>query len=134
MATLTELPRKARRCEGQISVAEWQNKLPDERLDKVKQDILKQIDSCQNEIDSLNERCAEEIQKIEHKYNLLRKPIFMKRNDLIENIPNFWSRTVSIFTLYVVRNVVQDKLHCESELVCVCERRWNEYEILVCQT
>lgn len=54
------------------------------------QKALEEIDSCQNEIDSLNEKASEEILTVEQKYNKLRKPHFDKRNDLIKNIPNFW--------------------------------------------
>ena len=63
-------------------------------LDKT-QKILEDIDSCQNEIDSLNEKASEEILKIEQKYNTLRKPHFDKRNELISSLPNFWVTTVS---------------------------------------
>jgi len=54
------------------------------------QKALEEIDSCQNEIDQLNEKASEEILKVEQKYNKLRKPFFQKRNDLIKKIPNFW--------------------------------------------
>lgn len=54
------------------------------------QKALEEIDSCQNEIDSLNEKASEEILKVEQKYNKLRKPFFEKRNELIKKIPNFW--------------------------------------------
>lgn len=59
------------------------------------QAALEQIDSCQNEIDQLNEKASEEILKVEQKYNKLRKPFFEKRNDLIKKIPNFWVTAVS---------------------------------------
>jgi len=54
------------------------------------QKALEEIDSCQNEIDALNEKASEEILKVEQKYNKLRKPYFEKRNDIIRKIPNFW--------------------------------------------
>ncbi|XP_074603597.1 NAP domain-containing protein SET [Brevipalpus obovatus] len=59
-------------------------------LDSTIQKALEDIDSCQNEIDLLNEKASEEILKVEQKYNKLRKPFFDKRNELIQNIPNFW--------------------------------------------
>lgn len=58
-------------------------------------EALEMIDSCQNEIDALNERASEEIIRIEKKYNTLRKPLFEKRNIIINKIPNFWVTTVS---------------------------------------
>jgi len=54
------------------------------------QRALEEIDACQNDIDSLNEKASEEILKVEQKYNKLRKPFFEKRNQLIQKIPNFW--------------------------------------------
>lgn len=51
---------------------------------------LEDIDSCQNEIDALNEQASEEILKVEQKFNKLRKPHFDRRNSLIQKIPNFW--------------------------------------------
>ncbi|CAG0885760.1 unnamed protein product, partial [Darwinula stevensoni] len=54
------------------------------------QKALEEIDSCQNDIDALNEKASEEILKVEQKYNQLRKPYFEKRNNIIKRIPNFW--------------------------------------------
>ncbi|XP_077997540.1 protein SET-like [Glandiceps talaboti] len=54
------------------------------------QKALEDIDSCQNEIDALNEQASEEILKVEQKYNRLRRPHFDRRNELIRKIPNFW--------------------------------------------
>lgn len=53
-------------------------------------EALEAIDSCQNEIDALNEKASEEILKVEQKYNALRKPYFQKRNEIIKRIPSFW--------------------------------------------
>lgn len=53
-------------------------------------EALEAIDSCQNEIDALNEKASEEILKVEQKYNTLRKPYFQKRNEIIKRIPSFW--------------------------------------------
>lgn len=54
------------------------------------QKALEDIDQCQNDIDSLNEKASEEILKVEQKYNKLRKPHYEQRNELIRKIPNFW--------------------------------------------
>jgi len=58
-----------------------------------RQKALEEIDACQSEIDSLNEKASEEILKVEQKYNQERKPFFDKRNELIAKIPNFWETT-----------------------------------------
>lgn len=70
-------------------MASTTKKTKDEGLDG-ESEFLEQIDTCQTEIDSLNEKASEEILKVEQKYNKLRKPLFEKRNDIIKNIPNFW--------------------------------------------
>lgn len=53
-------------------------------------EALEAVDSCQNEIDALNEKASEEILKVEQKYNALRKPYYQKRNEIIKRIPTFW--------------------------------------------
>lgn len=75
--------------------------ITDESLTDGESESLEQIDACQNEIDSLNEKASEEILKVEQKYNKLRKPFFEKRNEIIKNIPNFWVTAVSIHTKYI---------------------------------
>lgn len=48
--------------------------------------LLEEIDTCQNEIDALNEQASEEILKIEQKYNKLRKPFYEKRSTIISKV------------------------------------------------
>ena len=60
------------------------------------QQMLEKVVSVQNEIDQLNERASEEILHVEQKYNKLRQPFFERRSELIKNIPDFWSTTVSL--------------------------------------
>ncbi|XP_070500148.1 protein SET [Chironomus tepperi] len=55
--------------------------------------LLEEIDTCQNEIDALNEQASEEILKIEQKYNKLRKPFYEKRALIIEKVDKFWLTT-----------------------------------------
>ncbi|KAL3852147.1 hypothetical protein ACJMK2_015825 [Sinanodonta woodiana] len=57
------------------------------------QKALEEIDSCQNEIDALNEKASEEILRVEQKYNKLRRPHLESRNELITKVPNFWVTT-----------------------------------------
>jgi template-activating factor I len=59
-------------------------------FDKETQSALEEIDTCQNEIDAMNEKASEEILKVEQKYNTLRRPFFDKRNEIIKRIPKFW--------------------------------------------
>lgn len=73
----------------------------DEGLADGESEFLEQIDTTQNEIDSLNEKASEEILKVEQKYNKLRKPLFEKRNEIIKNIPNFWVTAVSVQICFI---------------------------------
>ena len=66
------------------------------------QEIIEDIESVQNQIDSLNEQASEDILKVEQKYNRLRKPHFEQRTELIRKIPNFWVTVVSFFELIVL--------------------------------
>ncbi|KAK9751895.1 Nucleosome assembly protein (NAP) [Popillia japonica] len=54
------------------------------------QKALEEVDSCQNEIDALNEQASDEIIKVEQKYNLLRNPLYHKRDEGLNKIPHFW--------------------------------------------
>ena len=85
-------PRKQKCTEGSSSAAEDEG---GRNFDSETQKALVEIDSCQNDIDSLNEKASEEILLVEQKYNKLRKPFFEKRNDIIKRIPNFWVTAVS---------------------------------------
>merc|ERR1719273_907987 len=62
----------------------------EQEFDKETQSALEEIDTCQNDIDALNEKASEEILKVEQKYNQLRKPHFEKRSGIIGRIPKFW--------------------------------------------
>ena len=87
MAT-TASPRKARKVEGEANGGD-------------EHEIVEEIDGVQNEIDTLNEKASEEILKVEQKFNLLRKPHFERRTDLISRIPHFWVTAVSLKNYYL---------------------------------
>lgn len=93
----------------------------DREYDPETQKALEEIDTCQNEIDSLNEKASEEILKVEQKFNKLRKPYFEKRNDLIRKIPNFWVTAVSVTIccpkICAVATVKGDRIDCRHWIV-----------------
>ena len=82
MATAAS-PRKARKVEGEANGGD-------------EHEIVEEIDNVQTEIDTLNEKASEEILKVEQKFNLLRKPHFERRTELISKIPHFWVTAVSL--------------------------------------
>merc|ERR1719400_419616 len=70
--------------------AKLDDSVEEREFDDETQKALEEIDGCQNEIDAMNEKASEEILKVEQKYNLLRRPFYDKRNDIIKRIPKFW--------------------------------------------
>jgi len=70
--------------------AKLDDSVEEKDFDEETQKALEEIDGCQNEIDAMNEKASEEILKVEQKYNLLRRPFFDKRNEIIGRIPKFW--------------------------------------------
>ena len=84
MSESTGIPAKKQKLDNSDDLNESRDYSPET------QKALEDIDSCQNDIDQLNEKASEEILKVEQKYNKLRKPYFEKRNDIIKKIPNFW--------------------------------------------
>ena len=85
--------------------------------DTQSQAALEKIVTIQQEIDKLNELASEEILHVEQKYNQLRKPHYQKRAELAQQIPEFWSTTVS-FNKYVnvQLNVIKDS-HLEESII-----------------
>jgi len=75
---------------GSGKKAKLDESVEEKDFDEETQKALEEIDSCQNEIDAMNEKASEEILKVEQKYNLLRRPFFEKRNEIIGRIPKFW--------------------------------------------
>lgn len=45
----------------------------------------------------VNEEASEKVLEVEQKYNEIRKPVYVRRNEIIQKIPDFW--------LTAVRNV-----------------------------
>ena len=49
----------------------------------------------QSELDSLSEKCAEEILQVEQRFNKLRKPFVELRSEKLRAVPDFWMNAVS---------------------------------------
>ncbi|KAK4871521.1 hypothetical protein RN001_015645 [Aquatica leii] len=86
MASAAPSPKKLKKAD---STAHPELEAKD--FDEETQKALEEIDSCQNEIEALNEQASEEILKVEQKFNQLRKPYFDKRAEIISKVPNFWT-------------------------------------------
>ncbi|KAL4226744.1 hypothetical protein ACF0H5_014724 [Mactra antiquata] len=90
MSDTESSPTSAKRQKLSASVTELSSEADSSIADIETQKALEDIDNCQNDIDTLNEKASEEILLVEIKYNKLRRPHFQRRNDLIRHIPNFW--------------------------------------------
>lgn len=43
----------------------------------------------------VNEEASDKVLEIEQKYNEIRRPVYLKRSDIIKSIPDFWLTAVS---------------------------------------
>lgn len=44
----------------------------------------------------VNEEASDKVLEVEQKYNEIRRPVYLRRNDIIKTIPDFWLTAVSI--------------------------------------
>ena len=92
MSSEAEPPKKQQKIDNDNGTV---NPNDSHDYDAETQKALEEIDSCQNDIDALNEKASEEILCVEQKYNKLRKPYYDSRNDVMNKVPNFWLTAVS---------------------------------------
>ncbi|KAH6755064.1 NAP1-related protein 2 [Perilla frutescens var. hirtella] len=51
---------------------------------------IEKLQELQDELEKINEEASEKVLEVEQKYNEIRKPVYDKRNDVIQSIPDFW--------------------------------------------
>ncbi|GAB2223810.1 hypothetical protein Droror1_Dr00004551 [Drosera rotundifolia] len=51
---------------------------------------IEKLQEIQDELDKINEKASDEVLAVEQKYNEIRKPVYDKRNEIINSIPDFW--------------------------------------------
>ena len=67
----------------------------------------------QTELDSLSEKCAEEILQVEQRFNKLRKPFVELRSEKLRAVPEFWMNAVSNrVCVCVCAYVLNDRVGC----------------------
>lgn len=62
--------------------------------DASQQQALEAIQKCQDEIVRFRSKCDREIFEIEKNYSRIVKPYMERRNSLIRNVPQFWSKSL----------------------------------------
>lgn len=66
-------------------------------VDEKIQKVLESVGKVEEELEKENEKQAQEILAIETKYNKAKRPTYVKRSKLFEEIPSFWKQVVRAF-------------------------------------
>ncbi|XP_060172496.1 NAP1-related protein 2-like isoform X2 [Lycium barbarum] len=51
---------------------------------------IEKLQEIQDELEKINEEASDKVLEVEQKYNVIRKPVYDKRNNIIKTIPDFW--------------------------------------------
>ncbi|CAN6235243.1 unnamed protein product [Urochloa humidicola] len=59
-------------------------------IDRVLLLSIEKLQEVQDEIEKVNEEASNKVLEVEQKYNKIRKPVYVRRNEVIQKIPDFW--------------------------------------------
>ncbi|KAG0476214.1 hypothetical protein HPP92_013055 [Vanilla planifolia] len=51
---------------------------------------IEKLQEVQDELEKVNEAASDKVLEVEQQFNEIRKPIYSKRNEIIQTIPDFW--------------------------------------------
>ncbi|XP_039774687.1 NAP1-related protein 1-like isoform X3 [Panicum virgatum] len=51
---------------------------------------IEKLQEIQDEIEKVNEEASDKVLEVEQKYNKIRRPVYVRRNEIIQKIPDFW--------------------------------------------
>jgi len=51
---------------------------------------IEKLQEIQDELEKVNEEASDKVLEVEQKYNEIRRPVYLKRNQIIQSIPDFW--------------------------------------------
>ncbi|KAF4376679.1 hypothetical protein F8388_025550, partial [Cannabis sativa] len=51
---------------------------------------IEKLQETQDELEKVNEEASDKMLEVEQKFNEIRRPMYLKRNDVIKTIPDFW--------------------------------------------
>ncbi|TVU14187.1 hypothetical protein EJB05_37636 [Eragrostis curvula] len=54
---------------------------------------IEKLQEVQEEIEKVNEEASNKVLEVELKYNDIRRPVYVRRNEVIQKIPDFWLTT-----------------------------------------
>lgn len=61
-----------------------------EQLDTELVLAIEKLQEVQDELEKVNEEAIDKVLEVEQKFNELRRPVYQKRNEIIQGIPDFW--------------------------------------------
>ncbi|WOK97600.1 hypothetical protein Cni_G06308 [Canna indica] len=72
---------------------------------------IEKLQEIQDEIEKINEEASDKVLEVEQKYNETRRPIYGRRNEIIQSIPDFW------LTAFLSHPVLGDLLSEEDQKI-----------------
>ncbi|GAA0170964.1 chromatin/chromatin-binding, or -regulatory protein [Lithospermum erythrorhizon] len=51
---------------------------------------IEKLQELQDELEKVDEEASDQVLEVEQKYNEIRRPVYVKRNEIIKSIPDFW--------------------------------------------
>jgi template-activating factor I len=51
---------------------------------------IEKLQEIQDELEKVNEEASDKVMEVEQKYSEIRRPVYLKRGDIIKTIPDFW--------------------------------------------
>ncbi|KAJ7974418.1 NAP1-related protein 2-like [Quillaja saponaria] len=51
---------------------------------------VEKLQEVQDELEKVNEEASDKVLEVDQKYNEIRRPVYVKRNEIIKSIPDFW--------------------------------------------
>ncbi|OAY79264.1 NAP1-related protein 2 [Ananas comosus] len=51
---------------------------------------IEKLQEIQDELEKVNEEASDKVLEVEQKYNEIRRPVYLRRNEIIKSIPDFW--------------------------------------------
>uniref|UniRef100_A0A2P2K3F9 NAP1-related protein 2-like n=1 Tax=Rhizophora mucronata TaxID=61149 RepID=A0A2P2K3F9_RHIMU len=52
--------------------------------------FIDKLQEVQEELEKINEEASDKVLEVEQKYNEMRRPVYVNRNEIIKSIPDFW--------------------------------------------
>lgn len=69
------------------------SKIAEEEADQIDGELvlsIEKLQEIQDELEKVNEEASDKVLEVEQKYNEIRRPVYKRRNQIIQTIPDFW--------------------------------------------